>query len=377
MVGVGDERRRCRHLHLRRGRGVDERYHLFAPGGEAQVAVGVIGAREPGGGECSPPFALQGEELGIVAAQVDEAAVEVMEGKAARVGEPCAPVDYLGVGVVGAVGVLGGLIVGQLAELPYHLWPRGEQHLHSKGAEARIFGVNVGLDRSYGVGVDLESDALLVVALGVGYGRACGAAAVGSGEEAAQVAVALIAHGILARGIVDVCPVDLAVIAHGRLLLGAGEVLVDMNAVGLHRLDDGMQARHAVDAALIVEVGAGCRCIAVVVAEALDEVEAEAVGVILLHPIAQGVGPLLLYERVALVPVVEHAVGMRGGDVVERIAAGGVHLIPRMEAVALVEYDVENHGNAAAVALLYEVLIVAGRPVSLVGSHVEIGVVAP
>ena len=48
-----------------------------------------------------------------------------------------------------------------------------------------------------------------------------------------------------------------------------------------------------------------------------------------------------------------------------------------MEAVALVEDDVENHGDAAFVALVDEAAIVVGRAVGLIGGEIEIGIVAP
>ncbi len=63
--------------------------------------------------------------------------------------------------------------------------------------------------------------------------------------------------------------------------------------------------------------------------------------------------------------------------IVEGIGARGIHLIPGMQAVALVENDVENHGDTVAVACVDKVLIVLRRAVSLVGSHVEVGVIAP
>ena len=54
-----------------------------------------------------------------------------------------------------------------------------------------------------------------------------------------------------------------------------------------------------------------------------------------------------------------------------------VHLIPRVQTVALVEDDIENHSDAFAVASLDEIFVIAWRAVCLVGCHVEIGVVAP
>ena len=48
-----------------------------------------------------------------------------------------------------------------------------------------------------------------------------------------------------------------------------------------------------------------------------------------------------------------------------------------METVALVEYDVEDDGNAVTVANFNEVLKVGGRTVGFVRCHIEVGVVAP
>ena len=48
-----------------------------------------------------------------------------------------------------------------------------------------------------------------------------------------------------------------------------------------------------------------------------------------------------------------------------------------MEAIALVEHDVEDDGYSVLVADVDEVLVVFGRAVSFVGREVEVGVVAP
>ena len=48
-----------------------------------------------------------------------------------------------------------------------------------------------------------------------------------------------------------------------------------------------------------------------------------------------------------------------------------------MQAVALVEYQVEQHGDAVLMAEVYELLVVVRRTVCLVRSEIEIGVVAP
>ena len=48
-----------------------------------------------------------------------------------------------------------------------------------------------------------------------------------------------------------------------------------------------------------------------------------------------------------------------------------------MDAVALVEHYIEHHCHAQTVAFLHKVLVVGGRAIGLVGSHVEVGVVSP
>ena len=150
-----------------------------------------------------------------------------------------------------------------------------------------------------------------------------------------------------------------------------------MYPVGLHALDNSVQTDHAVDTALVVLVGSTGGGIALVVAETFHEVEAVAVDVIRLHPVSEGIGPLLLHQRIVLVPVVEHTPLVRSHCIVERIGFLGIHHIPGMDAVALVEHYIEHHCHAQTVAFLHKVLVVGGRAIGLVGSHVEVGVVSP
>ena len=213
---------------------------------------------------------------------------------------------------------------------------------------------------------------------GIGYCRGPRTAAVVSGEEAPDVVVAVVpAHCKLARGIVYICPLHLAVFAEGCFFLASGEVFVDVYAVGFDAFNNCVQAFHSVDTALVVLLGSSGYGVAVVVAKSFYEVKAETVDIVFSEPVFECVGPLLLHQRVALVPVVEHGVFVGRGLVVERIGADGIHLVPRVKPVALVEHYVEYHGDAVAVAFLDKVFVVGRRAVCLVGCHIEVGVVAP
>ena len=63
--------------------------------------------------------------------------------------------------------------------------------------------------------------------------------------------------------------------------------------------------------------------------------------------------------------------------VVEGVAVDGIHHVPGMEAVGLVEDDVEDDGYALLMAGVDEVAVVVGRAVGFVGREVEVGVIAP
>ena len=140
-----------------------------------------------------------------------------------------------------------------------------------------------------------------------------------------------------------------------------------------------MQLLHAVDAALVEGIGS---CVArigirIVVAQAFHQVEAETVHLIFLKPELQHIAPLLAHQRIALVPVVQHAVGMRRVQVEEGILARFVQLVPRMAAVGLVEHHVKDDGDPQLMAAVDETLVVGRCAVCLVGGHIEVGVVAP
>ena len=209
--------------------------------------------------------------------------------------------------------------------------------------------------------------------------RRAGGAVVLHGIHPVQVRIGGIAHGELTAGVVDVGPVELAILRHFVLLLCGGKVLVDEICIRVHLAHGGVQTLHALHAALVIGVrarvtGIGIR---VIVAEALHQVKTEAVDAELLQPEAQHVGPLTLHKGITLVPVVEHAVGMRCGGVEEWVRAGLIHPEPGMLPVALVEHHVENHCDSLLVTEVDELLIVLRRAVSFVRREIEIRVVAP
>ncbi len=68
---------------------------------------------------------------------------------------------------------------------------------------------------------------------------------------------------------------------------------------------------------------------------------------------------------------------MRRRLVVEGIATGFIHLIPRMKPVALVKHHVENHGYPVLMAYVDKLLIVSRSAISLVGRKIEIGIITP
>ena len=171
------------------------------------------------------------------------------------------------------------------------------------------------------------------MAFGIRHRRECRPVSVSCRKEVHEIAVGGIAHRELARRFIEVGPLYLAVLTHGDFLLVAGKILVDMDTVGFHGGNDSVQALHTVDTALIVLVGASGSLVAVVVAETFHEVEAITVDIVCRHPVFYGIGPLLLHKGIALVPVVEHTVFMRGSLIVERIGGGRIHLIPGVQPV--------------------------------------------
>ena len=168
----------------------------------------------------------------------------------------------------------------------------------------------------------LVGEALLVVALEISHSRA-GCAVILHGVHAGERRVGRPSHGILAAGVVDVGPVELAVGGHLVLFLGAGEVLVDEVSVGVDLAHRVVEALHAGHARRVVGVGGGVAGILVgaVVAQSFHEVETETVDLILREPEFQGVAELLLNRGELLFPVVEHAVGMGCRGVEEGVAS--------------------------------------------------------
>ena len=87
------------------------------------------------------------------------------------------------------------------------------------------------------------------MALGVRNCRTPWAVVVLCGKETIEIVVGVVTHSELARGIVDVGPVDLAVVAHCGFFFSSGKVFVDMYAVGFYRFDDIVETSHSVDSA--------------------------------------------------------------------------------------------------------------------------------
>ena len=115
------------------------------------------------------------------------------------------------------------------------------------------------------------------------------------------------------------------------------KVLVDEIGIGIDRHHHVVQTLHPVDARLVEGVRGGIAAVGVriIVAKSLHKVETETVHLIFRQPIAQHVVPLTLHERETLVPVVEHAVGMGSGGIVEWIRPDIIHPVPWMLPVAL------------------------------------------
>ena len=134
--------------------------------------------------------------------------------------------------------------------------PRHENHLGRSRATALHGRAMVVLDSVHAPCYLLVGETLFVVAFHICHSRSC-CAVVFYRVHAVQIRIRGISHGKLASGVVDIGPVELAVLRHLVLLLGRGKVLVDEISLRIHLAHGGVQALHALYAAFVVGICAG------------------------------------------------------------------------------------------------------------------------
>ena len=226
------------------------------------------------------------------------------------------------------------------------------------------------------------------MALHIAYRRTPFAFPIGRSIENIQIRIR---HKLVVGGwSVYICPIKFSIGSHGILFLGTGKILVDEISIGINLTHGIVETLHAVDTRLIVEIGlfighaAPCvgrriinGTITIAVAKTFDKVEAESIDLVGRKPVLQCIFPLHLNKRIFLFPIIENAIGMWSRGIVERILCRRVELIPWMEAVALIEHDIENHSNSTCMTFVDETAIVVGSAISLIGSEIEVRVVAP
>ena len=129
--------------------------------------------------------------------------------------------------------------------------------------------------------------------------------------------------------------------------------------------------RKDVHAALVV-VGSGT-FVALLVGEALGEVETETVHVIFFHKILQAFLHMLTERLVLVIPVVEHAVRMRSIDIEPRIVGRGLVVlrIPvkfriRMCTGSLIVNDIDDYCHTPGMTSVNELLVHITRTIGLV-----------
>ena len=145
-----------------------------------------------------------------------------------------------------------------------------------------------------------------------------------------------------------------------------------IRVIALHAL---RVVRKDVHAALVV-VGSGT-FVALLVCEALGEVETETVHVIFFHKILQAFLHMLTERLVLVIPVVEHAVRMRSIDIEPRIVGCSLVVlrIPvkfriRMCTGRLIVNDIHDYGHTPGMTTVNELLVHITRTIGLVESEI-------
>ena len=125
-------------------------------------------------------------------------------------------------------------------------------------------------------------------------------------------------------------------------------------------------------------------CARILLSEALGEVEAETIDIVLLEKILKAPLHMLLYNLIPVIEVMAHIVRMLCDSIVERVVvrcAVGCrippHLGPWVRTVCMIIHYVHDDCQASLVALVNELLVLLAGTIVLVEGEIVVRVVAP